>query len=65
MGAQNFPGRLDDIEHEWRLNTHEKVKNTDKVFYAIYTNPEYKLPTVLPDGKYKGKIPNIASYLQK
>ena len=44
---------------------HEKVKNTDKVFYAIYTNPEYKLPTVLPDGKYKGKIPNIASYLQK
>ena len=65
LGAQNFPGRLDDIEHEWRLNTHEKVKNTDKAFYAIYTNPEYKLPTVLPDGKYKGKIPNIASYLQK
>lgn len=65
LGAQDFPGRLDDIEHEWILNTHEKVKNTDKAFYAIYTNPEYKLPTVLPDGKYKGKIPNIASYLQK
>jgi len=65
LGAQDFLGRLDDIEHEWRLNTHEKVKNTDKAFYAIYTNPEYKLPTVLPDGKYKGKIPNIASYLQK
>ena len=31
------------------------MKQRDPALYAILTNPEYKLPTVLPDGKYKAK----------
>jgi len=54
LGAQDYPGRLDEIQHEWKLNTHEKVSNVDYTVYAILTNPQYKLPTVLPDGNYDG-----------
>lgn len=53
LGAQDDAGRLDDIENEWRLNTPELVEATDPMIYAILTNPEYALPTVLPDGDYQ------------
>ncbi len=45
--------RLSAIQNEWKLNTKEKVKNTDKAIYKIMTNPKYKMPNVLPDGTYK------------
>ncbi len=51
LGAQ--VNRLSDIQNEWKLNTKEKVQNTDTAIYAILTNPTYKMPTVLPDGTYK------------
>lgn len=62
LGAQDYPGRLDQIGREWRLNTREKVKERDPAVYAILTNPEYRLPTVLPDGKYKAKKLVIEPY---
>lgn len=62
LGAQDYPGRLEQIQREWRLNTREKVKQRDPAVYAILTNPEYKLPTVLPDGKYKAKTFTIQKY---
>ena len=62
LGAQDYPGRLEQIGNEWRLNTKEKVKEGDPALYAILTNPEYKLPTVLPDGKYKAKTFTIEPY---
>jgi len=52
LGAQDYPGRLDEIQHEWKLNTLEKVSNVDNAVNTILTNPQYKLPTVLPDGNY-------------
>ncbi len=55
LGGQDFPGRLERIDNEWRPNTREKMKERDPALYAILTRPEYKLPTVLPDGKYKAK----------
>ena len=55
-------GRLDHIQHEWRLNTHQKVRETDKAFYALYINDEYKLPKNLPDGKYVNGIPSIRPF---
>ena len=55
LGAQDYPGRLERIGREWRLNTRKKVKEGDPAVYSILTNPEYKLPTVLPDGRYKAK----------
>ena len=62
LGAQDYPGRLDEIGREWRLNTREKVKEGDPDVYAILTNPEYKLPTVLPDGKYKAQTFTVQPY---
>ena len=56
LGAQDFPGRLDEINNEWRLNTREKVEATDKAVFALLTHPAYKLPTVLPDSEYRGGI---------
>jgi hypothetical protein len=54
LGGQSYPGRFDEIGHEWKLNTPEKVKMGDPDVYGILTDPQYRLPTVLPDGEYKG-----------
>ena len=51
LGAQE--NRLNEIQHEWKLNTKNLVKSTDVDVYNLLTNPTYKLPTVLPDGTYK------------
>jgi len=51
LGAQE--SRLDEISQEWDLNTREKVDQTDAAVFQILTNPQYKLPTVLPDGTYR------------
>lgn len=51
LGAQQ--NRLGEIQQEWKLNTKAKVQATDKDIYALLTNTQYKLPTVLPDGTYK------------
>ena len=53
LGGQEYSGRLDEIDNEWRLNTKEKVKNNDPSVYSLLTNNEYKFPTRLPDGKYR------------
>jgi hypothetical protein len=50
LGAQE---NRSDIGHEWKLNTKEKVQNKDIKVFELLSNPEYKLPTVLPDGTYK------------
>lgn len=62
LGAQDFPGRLERIEEEWRYNTAEKVKAGDPKIYALLTNPQYKFPMVLPDGKYKAKTFTIEDF---
>jgi hypothetical protein len=62
LGAQDYPGRLEQIGREWRLNTREKVKEQDVAVYAILTDPQYQLPTVLPDGRYKAKTFTVQTY---
>ncbi|MFP6649647.1 MAG: hypothetical protein VB817_09315, partial [Pirellulaceae bacterium] len=52
LGGQQYLGRLEEIQHEWRLNTAEKVKEGDPALYRILNDPKYKFPTRLPDGKY-------------
>lgn len=54
LGAQAFNWRLNEINQEWRLNTREKVADRDPAVFAIITDPQYNLPTVLPDGSYEG-----------
>jgi len=53
LGAQNLPGRADSVSSEWSLNTKEKVRERDPAIYALLTDPQYKFPTVLPDGNYR------------
>lgn len=53
LGAQSFPGRFQEIRHEWRLNTPKKMKAGDPALYRLLTDSKYRFPTVLPDGKYK------------
>ena len=53
LGGQNYPGRLDEIKQEWRLNTKEKVKNSDTIVFSLMTDPQFNLPTNIPDGKYR------------
>ncbi len=55
LGAQNFSGRLAEIEDEWALNTHEKVLAQDAAVHTILTDAQYALATVLPDGSYSAQ----------
>lgn len=50
LGAQE--NRLSEISNEWKLNTNALVQSGDPAAYTIFTNPTYKIPTVLPDGTY-------------
>ncbi len=54
LGAQAYEGRLDEIGDEWTLNTPTLVQAQDTAVYAILTNSNYNLPTVLPDNEYNG-----------
>ncbi len=51
LGAQ--ANRLDEIGHEWKLNTRTKVETTDALIYNLLTDSQYAFPTVLPDGTYR------------
>jgi hypothetical protein len=62
LGAQDFPGRYEQIKDEWKLNTRKKVQQRDPAAYELFTNPKYKLPTVLPDGKYRAKTFTVEKY---
>ena len=52
LGGQQFAGRLEQIQHEWSLNTAVKLQGTDTALHTILTNATFAWPTVLPDGEY-------------
>jgi hypothetical protein len=52
LGAQSAEWRFREIRQEWRLNTPEKLRNVDKPLYKLLTDPRYRFPKRLPDGKY-------------
>ena len=51
LGAQE--NRLNVIGHEWKLNTQALLESKDPAIYFLLTNPNYQLPTKLPDGSYR------------
>ena len=53
LNVQDFKGRGENIEHEWKLNTPKKLRAKDKSIVKILTDPKYHVPTRLPDGKYR------------
>ena len=52
LGAQSGYGRCEEISHEWSLCTTEQLKSRDRDIYTLLTDPQYALPTTLPDGNY-------------
>ena len=49
----NFRGvGSSDGEHEWKLHTKELVQERDPGLYNLLTDPQWDLPTELPDGSY-------------
>lgn len=50
LGAQS--NRQDEIAHEWELISPELLQVQDSLIFALLTNEEYKLPSILPDGTY-------------
>jgi hypothetical protein len=62
LGGQDYPGSFDRGEDQWYLRTKEDVQSGDPTVYALLTNPEYKLPTVLPDGNYSAESFTIQPY---
>jgi hypothetical protein len=53
LGAQDFPGRYNEISHEWRANTTALLESMDPSVFSLLTDSTYKLPTTLPDGSYR------------
>jgi hypothetical protein len=53
LGAQDTPRRRRDIGQEWRLYNRELVEKGDPQIFKLITDPKFKLPTRLPDGKYR------------
>ncbi len=47
------PGRYDEISHEWKANTSALLESIDPSIFDLLTSPQFKLPLILPDGKYK------------
>ncbi|MFT5759679.1 MAG: pimeloyl-ACP methyl ester carboxylesterase [Alteromonadaceae bacterium] len=61
LDAQNFDGRFEQIKNEWQLNTPEKVQNQDSAVYALLTDKQYALATILPNGDYSAEEFNISA----
>lgn len=61
IGAQDFPGRLEQISDEWRLNTPAKMKTGDPALYTLLTDPKYSFPTITPDGNYRPPLEKRAT----
>jgi hypothetical protein len=55
LGAQSAKHRREEIFHEWKLHNRELVRTLDPHIFKLITDAKYKLPTRLPDGKYRGQ----------
>lgn len=53
LGAQEFGDRAEEIADEWRLPTPEAVRERDRDVYRLLSDPAYRFPRRLPDGKYR------------
>lgn len=52
LGAQSNDDRCEDISIEWELCTPEELESGDPDIYSLLTDPQYNLPSILPDGSY-------------
>lgn len=55
LGAQSDPDRCAGIAHEWEPCTPELLASTDARISELLADPDYLLPTVVPDGSYRAE----------
>ena len=55
LGAQKPRWRQREIADEWKLPTRELVKERDPAVFKLLSDPRYKFPTRLPDGRYRSE----------
>ena len=59
LGAQDGPlapkGRCKWVSRVWELCNEKLIKEHNPDGYALFTNKEYRLPTKLPNGRYRPK----------
>lgn len=53
LGAQDYPGRCEEIANEWEPCTAAALAETDELVQGLLSNGTYKLPTRIPDGSYE------------
>lgn len=53
LGAQADPQRCEWLANEWEPCTPELLETMDTAVYALMTDSQYRMPTVLPDGSYR------------
>ena len=52
-GAQDYPGRAEEIADEWEIPTPELLRQRDKAVVELLEDPRYRLPLRRPDGTYR------------
>ena len=55
LGAQESPRRCAEIAREWEPCTAAQLEMQDPAVHRLLTDPQYHLPSVLPDGVYRGQ----------
>ncbi len=58
LGAQEYPGRPEEIADEWALYSAELVEEYDPAVFALLSDPQWGLPIRLPDGSYESPPPS-------
>ena len=53
LGAQDYLGRGNEINNEWEPNTAAKVQSVDAGAWALFQDPRFTFPQVIPDGSYR------------
>ena len=53
LGAQSYGNRCEEIAVEWELCTSSLLEAGDPAVFDLLTDPQYGLPTVLPNGRYR------------
>jgi len=52
LGAQDYPGRCEEIADEWELCSAQRVESGDEMVHRLLTDPSIALPNQVPDGNY-------------
>lgn len=53
LGGQDYPGRAEEIDHEWEVPTPTALRERDPAVVNLLEDPRFKLPRTLPDGSYR------------